>query len=52
VVYYPAEGGEPKAMILGKKCADLWVAPDASMIAFIGIDETRKPGREALFNGE
>ena len=54
VVRYTEDGGEPKAMNVGRRCADLWVAPDSSIIAFVAIDESKVnppfllPGEEPL----
>jgi len=35
VVTYVAEDGHRHQIQVGKKCADLWVAPDESILAFI-----------------
>lgn len=39
VISYTEEGGERKTIDVCKPCSDLWVSPDESIIAFIGIDE-------------
>ncbi len=39
VIRYTAADGQSKAINVGKKCGDLWVAPDESVIAFIAIDK-------------
>jgi hypothetical protein len=41
VVSYVAEAGQRRQIQVGKKCADLWVAPDESVIAFIAIDKAQ-----------
>lgn len=41
VVSYVGEGGQRREIQVGKKCADLWVAPDESIIAFIAIDKAQ-----------
>src|ERR1035438_7074626 len=38
VIQFTARGGSRKEVQIGKRCADLWVAPDESVIAFIGIE--------------
>ena len=35
------ENGRRKEIQVGKKCADLWVSPDESVIAFIGIEKAQ-----------
>jgi hypothetical protein len=35
------EDGQRKEIRVGKKCADLWVSPDESVIAFIGIEKAQ-----------
>ena len=47
----PVENGKPAAIHSGRRCADLWAAPDGSAIAFIGIDEVR-PDRVGSLPGE
>lgn len=37
VIQFTARSGSRHEIQIGKKCADLWVAPDESVIAFIGI---------------
>jgi hypothetical protein len=37
------EMGQRHSIALGKKAADLWVAPDESIVAFIGIDKFDPP---------
>jgi hypothetical protein len=36
------EAGRRHRIVVGKECADLWVAPDESAIAFIAIDKTEQ----------
>src|SRR5258708_4431597 len=38
VITYAGEDGMPRQIEIGKRCADLWVAPDKSAFAFIAID--------------
>jgi hypothetical protein len=38
-----ADGHRKEILVGGKKCADLWVAPDESVIAFITIDNRSEP---------
>jgi hypothetical protein len=38
VIHYTAADGQRKAINVGTKCADLWVAPDESVIAFVAIE--------------
>jgi hypothetical protein len=40
VVTYRADDGTRKRLDVGKKCTDLWVAPDESALAFVGIDKS------------
>ncbi len=35
VIRYTAADGQRTVINVGKKCADLWVSPDESVIAFI-----------------
>jgi hypothetical protein len=45
VITYTDESGHRQRIDVGKPCDDLWVAPDESAFAFIGIDEyTDFPG--------
>src|SRR5438093_1565222 len=39
------EAGQRKQITVGKTCADLWVSPDGSVIAFIAIEELRSFGQ-------
>jgi hypothetical protein len=39
VVSYIAQDGKRKEIQVGKRCGDLWVSPDESVIAFIGIEK-------------
>ena len=41
VISYNAEDGQRRMIHVGRKCADLWVAPDESVITFIAIDKVR-----------
>jgi hypothetical protein len=43
VIRYTAADGQRKSINVGKKCADLWVAPDESVIAFIAIEKDLGP---------
>lgn len=43
VIRYTAADGQSKAIDVGKKCADLWVAPDESVIAFVAIETSQPP---------
>jgi len=43
VVGYIAEDGQRRQVEVGKKCADLWVAPDDSIIAFVAVDKAQPP---------
>ena len=43
VVSYITKEGNRKSINVGARCADLWVAPDESVLAFISIDRSR-PG--------
>ena len=43
VISYAAENGQRKVINVGKKCADLWVAPDESVIAFVAIERAKEP---------
>jgi len=36
-------GAERREIRIGKRCADLWVAPDASIIAFIAVEKEIPP---------
>jgi hypothetical protein len=35
------EDGQRREIAVGKKCADLWVSPDETVIAFIGIEKAQ-----------
>ena len=35
--------GSRKRLDVHKRCLDLWVSPDESVIAFVGVDKTRMP---------
>jgi hypothetical protein len=39
VVSYVTEDGKRKDIRIGKRCGDLWVSPDESVIAFISIEK-------------
>jgi hypothetical protein len=39
VIQFTSRNGDRKEIQIGKGCADLWVAPDESAIAFIGIEK-------------
>jgi hypothetical protein len=39
IISYVDEDGQRKRIAVGKKCADLWSAPDGSVIAFIAINK-------------
>ena len=39
VVTYIADDGVTKTIDVGRECVDLWVAPDASVIAFVAVDK-------------
>jgi hypothetical protein len=39
VITYTDESGHRKRIDVGKPCDDLWIAPDGSAFAFIGIDK-------------
>ena len=39
VVHYTDQDGQRRTIDVGRKCTDLWSAPDGSVIAFIGIDQ-------------
>ena len=39
VIQFMARNGTRSEIQIGKRCADLWVAPDESVIAFIGIEK-------------
>jgi hypothetical protein len=41
VVSYVADDGRRREIQVGWKCADLWVAPDESVIAFIAIEKAQ-----------
>jgi len=41
VVTYVAEDGRRVEVRIGRRCADLWVSPDESVMAFIAIDRSR-----------
>lgn len=41
VISYMTEDGKKKSIGIGAPCADLWVAPDESVLAFISIDRSR-----------
>ena len=43
VVTYTGENGQRKEIQVGKKCSDLWVSPDGSIIAFIAIEKAQPP---------
>lgn len=43
IITYTPENGEQRTIDVGKKCADLWVSPDESVITFIAIDRARTP---------
>jgi hypothetical protein len=43
VISYTTRDGQRKLIDVGKKCADLWVAPDESVIAFIAIESDLGP---------
>jgi hypothetical protein len=38
LIQFTAPNGSKSVIQVGKRCADLWVAPDESVIAFIGIE--------------
>jgi hypothetical protein len=38
VISYTSQDGQQKTIQIEKKCSDLWVSPDESVIAFIAID--------------
>lgn len=44
VITYSDQTGVRRAVNVGKRCSDLWVAPDDSMLAFIAIEQS--PGFE------
>jgi hypothetical protein len=37
VISYVDEGGQRRAIAIGERAADLWVSPDGTLIAFIGV---------------
>ena len=39
VISYGGSGAERKMIDVGRRCTDLWLAPDASVIAFIAIEQ-------------
>src|SRR5215831_9286650 len=41
VVTYTDERGRRETIRLGKRCVDLWVAPDESVMAFIAVEKER-----------
>lgn len=44
VVHYTDQDGQRRTIDVGRKCADLWAAPDGSALAFVAIDRvTRRP---------
>ena len=45
-ITYRSEDGMTKPIHTTKKCADLWVAPSGSIIAFITIDRAKIPNKE------
>ncbi len=51
-VVYTSEDGSQKRLDVGKRCLDLWVSPDESVIAFVGIDKTRMPDEAPLFGSK
>jgi hypothetical protein len=48
VVHYTDEDGKGRTIDVGKKCTDLWSAPDGSILAFIAIDRESKPPKSPL----
>jgi hypothetical protein len=53
VITYTDEGGHRQRIDVGKPCEDLWIAPDGSAFAFIGIDKYMDfpddpPSRDAI----
>lgn len=46
-IFYTSAEGAVKEVDVGGPCRDLWVAPDRSLITFVGVDESKPPsGRE------
>ena len=43
-VYRNLEGGRQKVIFASKKCIDLWVAPDQSVVMFAAVDESGQNG--------
>lgn len=52
VITYTDESGHRQRIDVGKPCEDLWIAPDGSAFAFIGIDKymdfTDPPSRDVI----
>jgi len=46
VITYLREDGQQATMQVRRECADLWVSPDESVIAFITLDKIEPPTRE------
>ena len=46
VISFTGPSGQRKLIDVGKRCADLWVAPDESVIAFIAIEHSDELGRD------
>jgi hypothetical protein len=51
VVTYSDARGERRMIDVGRRCADLWVAPDESVIAFIAIDASDDTGPDPIGDG-
>jgi hypothetical protein len=43
VISYTTGDGQRKAIDVGRKCTDLWVAPDESVFAFVAIEASLPP---------
>ncbi len=48
VISYTDATGASKVIDVGRKCTDLWVAPDESVIAFVAIDRARASNDQTL----
>src|SRR5271155_2556994 len=47
-IHYTDQDGQRRTIDVGRKCTDLWTAPDGSVLAFIAIDRESKPPKSPL----
>lgn len=50
VVSFAPDGGDRRTINVGKRCTDLWVSPDQTVLAFIGVDKETVPAPNPLLS--